>query len=886
MSHVELPQNDEAERSVLGAVLVDNRHLDEVSDILRPDDFYRAPHQRIFRSMLEMAQDSLPIDVLTLGERHVGDSVIDAVGGVAFLSRLMDGIPKLVNVRHYASIVRDRAIRRQLVRAASELGAEAALGESEVQDVLGSAARRIADIGERHLQQGLVPMKELLETSLDDIEKRQGIDSTITGVPTGFGELDELTSGLQKGDLIILAARPSMGKCVAWDTPIIDADSGAIVTVQELHARGVRGERVRVLTLTPEGRLEATTPSAFVDDGVKPVFRVRTRLGRGVATTASHPFLTGAGWKPLHDLRVGVRIAVPRTLPVAGDEEMPEHEVVLLALLLGDGNLTGRTARFTTTSELLRQEATRCASLMGVAVTAQRHPERAPSYSFVTPRGHANGVTDLLRKHGLMGHGAATKRVPPAVFRLPLRQLATFLNRLHATDGCAWVAGSYGRIAYCSVSEQLARDVQHLLLRFGINAKLRRRSVPYRDERRPAYEVEILAAPDILRFDDAIGILGKEEALGRLAELARRKRRGWTKDTLPIEIWDGLDAARGDRSWSELAREAGKGPGFNWHVRRRQPRRETVATLAAVLDSPELAAAASSDVLWDEIVAIEPRGEQQVYDLTIPTTHNFVAGDIVVHNTALAMSMAQNAAIRSEKRIAVFSLEMSAVQLAMRMLCAEARVDAQKMRRGQLTDLHWNKLMKAFTRLAAAPIFIDETSAITVQEMRAKAKRLQQDRGLDCIIVDYLQLMGSSDRIENRQQEISAISRGLKKLAHDLKVPVIALSQLSRAPDQRQGDHRPMLSDLRESGSLEQDADVVMFIFREEVYKIREGKDPGDKRGVAEVIIGKQRNGPVDTVKLAFIKEWTRFENLQREGPGGGSASPASEPEPDDVTPF
>jgi replicative DNA helicase len=234
---------------------------------------------------------------------------------------------------------------------------------------------------------------------------------------------------------------------------------------------------------------------------------------------------------------------------------------------------------------------------------------------------------------------------------------------------------------------------------------------------------------------------------------------------------------------------------------------------------------------------------------------------------------------------------MSAVQLAMRMLCSEARIDAQKMRRGQLNDLHWSKLMKAFTRLAAAPVFIDETSGITVQEIRAKAKRLQADRGLDLIVIDYLQLMGSVERTENRQQEISTISRSLKKLASDLKVPVLALAQLSRAPDQRQGDHRPILSDLRESGSLEQDADVVMFIFREEVIRIREGKDPGDKKGVAEIIIAKQRNGPVDTVKLAFIKEWTRFENLQREGAGG---APLPQPPPperdgpdlDDAAPF
>jgi replicative DNA helicase len=227
--------------------------------------------------------------------------------------------------------------------------------------------------------------------------------------------------------------------------------------------------------------------------------------------------------------------------------------------------------------------------------------------------------------------------------------------------------------------------------------------------------------------------------------------------------------------------------------------------------------------------------------------------------TAFAMNIAENAAIEDKKTVAVFSLEMSKEALLQRMLCSVAEVDSHRFRTGSFWQDDTRKIQRALERLLDAPIFIDDTPGISVSEMRAKARRLQQSRGaLDLIIVDYLQLMsGGGKRYENRTQEVSAISRGLKALAKELSVPLIALSQLSRAPESRGGDHRPQLSDLRESGSIEQDADVVMFIFREEVYK----QDDPDLEGRAELIIGKQRNGPIGTVKLTFLGKHTRFEN-------------------------
>lgn len=243
-----------------------------------------------------------------------------------------------------------------------------------------------------------------------------------------------------------------------------------------------------------------------------------------------------------------------------------------------------------------------------------------------------------------------------------------------------------------------------------------------------------------------------------------------------------------------------------------------------------------------------------------------IAARPAMGKTAFAINIAENAAIMGHKTVAVFSLEMSKEALLNRMLCSQAKVDAHKMRTGFLAKEDWGKLRIAFDKLIQAPIYIDDTPGISLTELRAKARRKAMDKdGLDLVVVDYLQLMSASApggrRYENRTQEVSAISRGLKGIAKELKVPVIALSQLSRAPETRGGkDSEPKLSDLRESGSIEQDADIVMFIYRPEYYD----HDNPELEGKAKIIIAKQRNGPTDTIQLAFIKGSTRFETLLR----------------------
>ncbi|RNC73284.1 MAG: replicative DNA helicase [Desulfuromonadales bacterium] len=289
-------------------------------------------------------------------------------------------------------------------------------------------------------------------------------------------------------------------------------------------------------------------------------------------------------------------------------------------------------------------------------------------------------------------------------------------------------------------------------------------------------------------------------------------------------------------------------------------------------------------ILQDTFKHIETLYEKKEHVTGVPTgyydldkmTAGFQRGDLIIiagrpsmGKTAFALNVAQYAAAHADPpaAAAIFSLEMSKEQLVMRLLCSESRVDASRLRTGHLIDTDWHKLTHGADKLSKAKLFIDDTPAIPVLEMRAKSRRLKAEHGLGLIVVDYLQLMRGGPRVESRQQEISEISRSLKALAKELDVPVVALSQLNRSLESRT-DKRPMMSDLRESGAIEQDADVIMFVYRDAVYcddcKKRDGSCTKEHDKAAEIIIGKQRNGPIGTVNLLFNGEFTKFENLEK----------------------
>ncbi len=935
------PHSIEAEQAVLGGLMLDNSAWDKVADLVGEDDFYRRDHRLIFHAIRLLAEKSDPCDVVTLAEWLDKKAQLDDAGGIAYLGSLAGNTPSAANIKSYASIVRERSVLRQLIRVTNEIADTAFNPDGRtVFQLLDEAEKKVYQIADQGARSrvGFTGMKDLLVKAVDKIDQLFSMDSPITGIATGYADFDEMTAGLQKSDLVIVAGRPSMGKCLAHDAELV-LDDGSMVTIEEVF-RHHRGQPVG--TLTGEFRLARATPSDYVDDGLKPVFEVTTRLGRRVETTFVHPFLTPRGWRHLHELAPGDSIAVPRQLPVFGQERLRECEVRLLAYLIGDGTLVGNTVQFTNTNPRIAADfaaaveafgglrlssterragyasswrvtkdatavagqraafaarldgalaasgvaARAVAAAVGVApatvtywrqgravpaeaaferlcAVLQVQPEELAPDGLAAARKNAmNPLADWLRAQGLLGHGAAGKHVPSQVFRLAREQLALFLNRLFATDGWATVLKSgQAQLGYATVNERLARQVQHLLLRFGVLASLRLRWVKYRATRRPTWQLDITHADSILSFAREIGMFGKEEALTAAAGAVAQRRRQSNTDLVPVEVWELIEQAKGGMCWAELARRAGL-PASNLHAHRRALSRSRLARLALALGHRELLALAGSDVYWDRIVSIVPSGRRQVYDLTVPHTHNFIANDICVHNTSFAMNLVEHVAIKEQKAVAVFSMEMPGEQLAMRMMSSLGHIDQKKVRTGKLDEDDWPRLTSAVSLLAEAPIFIDDTPALSPTEVRARARRLarEQEHGLGLIVIDYLQLMQVPGSNENRTAEISEISRSLKALAKELSVPVIALSQLNRSLEQRP-NKRPVMSDLRESGAIEQDADIIVFIYRDEVYN----PDSPDK-GTAEIIIGKQRNGPIGTVRLTFLGQYTRFENCAHGG--------------------
>ena len=927
------PHSIEAEQAVLGGLMLAPESWDRVADRLTEDDFYRRDHRLVFRAIGDLSNKGMPYDAVTLGDWFEAQGLADQVGGAGYVIELANSTPSAANITAYADIVREKSVLRQLIDAGTEIAGDAFVPDGRTsQELLEVAEQKVFHIAEAGARgrKGFVQMRTAVKEAFQILSQRYENRGSVTGLPTGFTDLDEMTAGLQPSDLIIVAARPSMGKCLAFDSELV-ADDGSIVTMAQFH----RTQTGHVSTLRDDFRLDRAAPSAYVDDGIKPVFEVTTRLGRRVETTLPHPFLTTRGWRRLEELSPGDIIAVPRVLPVFGTHRMRECEVKLLAYFIGDGGLTGNAPRFTNSNPCIADDFAAAVAEFG-GVRLRRfgdRPGEAPSWQVAgdeaaishhhvalashlrtvlhaqprslrsiaaevgvspaslthwrsgtrvpsTPslarlcqvlgvdadvqfpdaaaarRNGPNAMTRWLAGLGLMGQGSHAKCVPQDVFRLERSQLALFLNRLFATDGWATVlASGQSQLGYASVNERLAGQVQHLLLRFGIVAKKRQRWVKYRDARRPAWQLDITDAHSIAVFAAEIGMHGKEAALERAVESVSKRRRQSNVDHVPADVWEMIERVKGEMSWAELARRSGFSDS-NCHVGKRAIPRAKLARIALVLQDEELAALAHSDVFWDPIVSIVPVGAKQVYDLTIPGTHNFVANDICVHNTALAVNMAEYAALKTKKAVAVFSMEMSASQLAFRLISSLGRINQQHLRTGDLAEEEWPRVSNAIALLSEAKIFIDDTPALSPGELRARSRRLKREHDLGLIVIDYLQLMQVPGTKENRATEISEISRSLKALAKELNVPVIALSQLNRSLEQRT-DKRPVMADLRESGAIEQDADVIMFIYRDEYYN----QDSSEK-GVAEIIIGKQRNGPTGHVKLAFLGQYTKFENL------------------------
>jgi replicative DNA helicase len=782
-----LPQNIEAESGVLGSIIIDPEAVVQVADFLAAEDFYRDAHRTIYEVILQLYERHEPADFITICDELERRNRLEEVGGASYITSLINQVPTSGNVEYYGRIVERTAILRRLIHAAGQIAA-VAYEEGDADLALDKAEQLIFGISQRHARADFSILRDLLADymeKLDQLHERRG---TIVGVPTGFTDLDRLTGGLQRSDLIILAARPAVGKCLPAWTLIDHPETGERLTIEEYVHR-----RISVVhSLSDCGKIQVSQVTDWVDSGVKPCYRVQTRLGRMVEVTGHHPFLTIHGWIPLHDLKVGQYIAVPTRVDCFGsDESWPLEKVRLLASSV-----------------------------------------------------------------------AKEKSFPVCVWTWSKRYLAEFLRALMSCDGSIYAMKAVQDrpiIEFSVASPQLAADVCHALLRFGIVAKYHRTTYN-------AWRVHITAAEDVKRYQEQIGWIGEKSQ--RFADSTYvGQLRGRNNGHAPVETWEYVRSASRGKGLSptELTRKCGetakvgKYAGYNAHTNRTIPGRR-LAAYAEILEDVALQRIASPDIYWDEIVSIEPIGEHQVYDLTVPNGANFIAQDVFVHNTSLALSLAHNASIRHQQSVAIFSLEMSKEQLVQRLLSMDASIDQQRLRTGWIEDDEWERIITAMETLSQANLWIDDTAGISTMEMRSKARRLQAEQGIDLIIVDYLQLMQSSTgnkRNENRVQEISEISRNLKGLARELDVPVLALAQLSRAVESRQSKV-PQLSDLRESGSIEQDADIVMFIYRDDVYN-----PDSERKNIADIIVAKHRNGPVGEISLYFQASQTRFRDLE-----------------------
>jgi intein/homing endonuclease/MoxR-like ATPase len=438
---------------------------------------------------------------------------------------------------------------------------------------------------------------------------------------------------------LLLTGEPGTAKCVKGDTLLVDTRTGERITVEELYRR----REGTVASLGDDFRLRPQTPVDFLDNGVRPCYRVTTRLGRQIEVTLNHPFLTMDGWKPLAELTTGDSIALPQAMPYFGNGKMSDAQVVLLAYLIAEGCLTQNTAHFSNTNPEIKADFSAAATAAFFGVKAHWSPD-GRNCSVTTGRKGPNVVnpcTVWLRELGLRGTNSATKFIPAVIFTLPRPQIALFLSRLYAGDGCLQRRQSTGQttVDYYSKSLRLVKDVQHLLLRFGFNARIRRLHTGH-------YRLYLYGNQECLRFLREVGIFGRDCEEAVLEQLAVEQRKpNPNRDLVPAAVWSGIEqAARtaGFRNAAALVKKV-RGDRYKGGRPARSSQgmsRPRLLKLGQETNDPRLLQLAQSDVYWDEITEITPVGEHRVYDLSMPEAHNFVANDIIVHNSFLSEHLA------------------------------------------------------------------------------------------------------------------------------------------------------------------------------------------------------------------------------------------------------
>ncbi len=839
------PQDLTAEQSVLGGMLLSKDAIADVVEVLHSDDFYRPAHQTVYECILDLYSRGEPADAVTVSAELQRRGDLIRLGGAPYLHTLIATVPTAANAAYYAEIVAEKAILRRLVEAGTRIVQLGYHGDNgaEVNDVVDRAQAAIYEVTERSTTEDYVVLEELLQPTMDEIDAIGSRGGMALGVPTGFLDLDTVTNGMHPGQMIVVAARPGLGKALALDTPLPTPTGWT--TMGDVA--------VGDLLIDADGRPTRVVAATAVMAG-RPCFEVEFSDGSVIVADAEHQWLTetraarragqeavARGGAPKVGPAVVTTQEIAATLRCATAESRLNHSVdtgsalqlppvdllvqpYTLGVWLGDG--TSATAAFTSDdpemAEYVEAEGYRVVRLPNrrygirlpeAATPGIRHcvacdAAFVPRTSQVRTcgqscRGKARFLSAPtcpdcgLPSSGLRRCGAChahhgtvqgllrtlgvlgNKHIPVVYQRASEEQRRALLAGLLDTDGTVTTTGT---AQFCVTSRRLAEDVRELVVGLGYHCSVTTRTVRGRSpDSSIAYTLNFTTEDDIFRLDRK-RTLHKE----RSAQHVHRRRPRYVTDVRPVP---------------------------------------SVAVRCVQVDNDD---------------------------------HLYLAGRTMIptHNSTLGLDFARSCSIKHGMTSAVFSLEMSKSEIVMRLLSAEASIRLGDMRAGRMSDEDWTRMARRMSEISEAPLFIDDSPNLTLMEIRAKARRLKQRHDLKLIILDYLQLMTSGRKVESRQQEVSEFSRQIKLLAKELEVPVVAMSQLNRGPEQRT-DKRPMLSDLRESGSIEQDADMVILLHRPDAF---ERDDP--RAGEADLILAKHRNGPTDTIVVAHQLHYSRFADL------------------------
>ena len=703
------PHDLAAEQCVLGGMLMSKDAISDVLEVIHPGDHYRPAHQLVHEVILDLYSRGEPADAVTVANELTKRGEIARVGGAPYLHTLIASVPTAANAGYYARIVRERAILRRLVEAGTRIVQLGYSGDGDADDIVDRAEAEVYGVTARRVSEDYLALAEIMPGALDEIEAIGSRGGALTGVPTGFADLDSLTNGLHPGQMIVIAARPALGKAVALETPLPTPSGwttmGEVQTGDWLLGADGKPTRVVAATEVMHGR---------------PCFEVVFSTGEVIVADGQHQWLTWA--RLAGSQRAGGQGDGPGTVSSNGTAAVLTTEQIAATLDRRAGN-GGRSHAVPTCGSFDLPDADLPILPYALGVWLGGPYTAAAGLTIADPEIAMRVAAANFTAIPALLSGGEGKRIPVAYLRGSEAQRRALLAGILDIGGT--VAGN-GAINLAVTSRELACDVRELVLSLGYRCSMPIRKAPRGAATAPRYLVRFLT-------DDQVFLLSRKQRLHK--ERARHDPR--------------------------MAR-------------------------------------------WRYIVDVRPVPSRPVRCVQVDSPDQlYLAGEgmIPTHNSTLALDLARAASVKAGLTAVIFSLEMSRNEITMRLLSAEARVPLHSMRTGQMSEDDWTRLARRMSEVVDAPLFIDDSPNMSMMEIRAKCRRLKQRHDLRLVIIDYLQLMSSPKRVENRQQEVSDMSRSLKLLAKELNVPVVAVAQLNRGPEQRT-DKRPLLADLRESGCL------------------------------------------------------------------------------------